>query len=54
MKVCEKTAVKRTPGPLDMSDFIPEMKVCWFKDHGGNIIEINQGYIDEKSTPSVP
>lgn len=42
---------KITLGPLDMSDFIPGMKVCWLADPEGNIIELNQGYVDEKKPP---
>jgi len=41
-------AVKVTLGPVDMSGFIPGMRVCWIADPEGNIIELNQGYIDEK------
>ena len=41
-------AVKVTLGPVDMSGFIPGMKVCWVADPEGNIIELNQGYLDEK------
>lgn len=36
-----------TKGPVDMSVFIEGMKVCWLADPEGNIIELNQGYIDE-------
>jgi len=38
--------VKVTLGPVDMGAFIPGMKVCWVADPEGNIIELNQGYID--------
>ena len=40
--------VKITLGPVDMSGFIPGMKVCWVADPEGNIIELNQGYADEQ------
>lgn len=39
--------VKITLGPADMSGFIPGMKVCWVADPEGNILELNQGYVDE-------
>ena len=38
---------KVTLGPLDMGSFIPGMKVCWVADPEGNIVELNQGYVDE-------
>ncbi len=34
-------------GPLDMGQYISNMKVAWIKDPEGNIIELNQGYKDE-------
>jgi glyoxylase I family protein len=40
-----------TLGPLDMSQFIPGMRVCWLSDPEGNIVELNQGYVDEVSPP---
>ena len=40
-----------TLGPLDMSEFVPGMKVCWLADPEGNILELNQGYIDEADPP---
>ncbi|TYQ13283.1 UNVERIFIED_CONTAM: glyoxylase I family protein [Acetivibrio alkalicellulosi] len=42
-----------TLGPLDMSDFILDMKVCWISDPEGNIIELNQGYVDEEDPPQL-
>lgn len=42
---------KITLGPVDMGQFIPGMKVCWIADPDGNIVELNHGYVDEK-TPS--
>ena len=42
---------KVTLGPLDMSEFIAGMRVCWIADPEGNIIELNHGYVDEDSPP---
>lgn len=41
-------------GPLDMSEFIPGMRVCWIKDPEGNVVELNQGYQDEENPPPLP
>ena len=38
-------------GPLDMSVFIPGMRVVWLADPEGNIVELNQGYVDEENPP---
>jgi glyoxylase I family protein len=38
-------------GPLDMSGFIEGMRVVWISDPEGNIVELNQGYTDEKNPP---
>nr|WP_076792319.1 VOC family protein [Chlorobium sp. KB01] len=35
-------------GPLDFSSFIPHWKSVWVRDPDGNIIEVSQGYQDEK------
>jgi glyoxylase I family protein len=43
-----------TLGPLDMSEFIPGMRVAWIADPEGNIVELNQGYVDEDSPPPLP
>jgi len=40
-----------TLGPLDMSSFIEGMRVAWISDPEGNIVELNQGYEDEKNPP---
>lgn len=40
-----------TMGPVDMSGFISGMKVCWVSDPEGNIVELNQGYVDEINPP---
>jgi glyoxylase I family protein len=42
---------KITLGPLDMGDFIAGMRVAWISDPEGNIVELNQGYEDEKNPP---
>ena len=43
-----------TLGPLDMSQFIPGMRVAWIADPEGNIVELNQGYVDEDDPPALP
>jgi glyoxylase I family protein len=43
-----------TLGPLDMSEFIPGMRVAWIADPEGNIVELNDGYIDEDDPPPLP
>jgi glyoxylase I family protein len=43
-----------TLGPLDMGEFIPGMRVAWIADPEGNIVELNQGYIDEDDPPPLP
>jgi glyoxylase I family protein len=40
-----------TLGPLDMSQFIPGMRAVWLADPEGNIVELNQGYVDEENPP---
>jgi glyoxylase I family protein len=42
---------KITLGPLDMSQYVPGMRVCWIADPEGNIIELNQGYVDQDVPP---
>ncbi len=42
---------KITLGPLAMDQFIPGMRVAWIADPEGNIIELNQGYVDEDHPP---
>lgn len=44
---------KLTLGPLDMGQFIPGMNVCWIADPEGNILELNQGYVDEENPPPI-
>ncbi len=38
-------------GPLDMGVFIPGMRAVWVADPEGNVVELNQGYVDEESPP---
>jgi glyoxylase I family protein len=40
-----------TLGPLDMGQFIEGMRVAWISDPEGNIVELSQGYEDEKNPP---
>ncbi len=42
-----------TLGPLDMSQFIPGMRVAWLADPDENIVELNQGYVDEDNPPAL-
>ena len=44
-------AVKVMLGPADFSDFIPGWKGAWVADPEGNIIELNQGYVDQVTPP---
>src|SRR5271157_2388309 len=44
-------AVKIMLGPADFSDFIPGWKGAWVSDPEGNIIELNQGYVDQDNPP---
>jgi glyoxylase I family protein len=43
-----------TLGPLDMGQFIPGMRVAWIADPEDNIVELNQGYVDEEAPPALP
>ena len=38
--------IKITLGPLDMSELIEGMRICWIADPEGNIIELAEGYKD--------
>jgi glyoxylase I family protein len=40
-------------GPADFSDFIPGWKGAWVADPEGNIIELNQGYVDQVTPPAL-
>ena len=42
---------KITLGPIDFGDFIPGMQTAWVSDPEGNIVELNQGYVDERDPP---
>lgn len=51
-KLAEMGADARiTLGPLDMGGLIPGMHVVWIADPEGNIVELNQGYVDEENPP---
>lgn len=41
-------------GPADFSAFIPGWKGAWLADPEGNIVEINQGYVDQVTPPAIP
>jgi glyoxylase I family protein len=45
------SSVKIMLGPADFSDFIPGWKGAWVADPEGNIIELNQGYVDQVTPP---
>jgi len=47
------SAVKIMLGPADFSDFIPGWKGAWVADPEGNIIELNQGYVDQVTPPAL-
>jgi glyoxylase I family protein len=54
-KLAEMGADARvTLGPLDMGQFIPKMRAAWLADPEGNIVELNQGYVDEDNPPPLP
>ena len=40
-----------TFGPIDLGSIIPGMRVAWLADPEGNIVELNQGYVDEENPP---
>jgi glyoxylase I family protein len=44
-------SVKIDLGPLDMGQYISGMRVAWVADPEGNILELNQGYVDENNPP---
>ena len=43
-----------TLGPLDFNDFIPGWRTAWVADPEGNIVEISQGYVDQRDPPPMP
>jgi glyoxylase I family protein len=45
---------KISMGPLNFDSFIPGWRTVWITDPEGNIVEISQGYVDEKNPPPVP
>ncbi len=47
------SAVKIMLGPADFGDFIPGWKGAWVADPEGNIIELNQGYVDQALPPAL-
>lgn len=54
-KLAEMASEARiTLGPLDMGQFIPGMRVAWISDPEDNIVELNQGYVDEENPPALP
>ena len=40
-------------GPLDMGGFIKGMRAVWVADPEGNVVELNQGYVDEANPPEL-
>jgi glyoxylase I family protein len=40
-----------TLGPIDFGDFVPGMRTAWVRDPEGNIVELNQGFVDERDPP---
>lgn len=51
-KLAEMGAEARvTLGPLSFDDFIPGWRTVWVADPDGNIVEISQGYTDQRNPP---
>jgi glyoxylase I family protein len=42
-----------TQGPINFDSFIPGWRTAWVADPEGNIIEISQGYVDQKNPPTL-
>ncbi len=40
-------------GPIDFSAFVPGMRSIWLADPEGNVVELNQGYVDEANPPQL-
>jgi glyoxylase I family protein len=40
-----------THGPFGFDDFIPGWRSVWIADPDGNVIELNQGYVDQDAPP---
>ncbi|MCX6081310.1 MAG: VOC family protein [Chloroflexi bacterium] len=47
------SAVKVMLGPADFGSFIPGWMGAWVADPEGNIIELNQGYVDQALPPAL-
>ncbi|MFD6228262.1 VOC family protein [Streptomyces sp. NPDC060232] len=45
-------AAEVTLGPLDFDDFICGWRTVWVRDPDGVIVEVSQGYEDERTTPA--
>jgi glyoxylase I family protein len=41
-------------GPLEFNDFIPGWRTVWVRDPEGNVVEISQGFVDQKNPPAGP
>jgi glyoxylase I family protein len=41
-----------TLGPLTFDGFIPGWKTAWVRDPEGNIVEVSQGFVDQKNPPA--
>jgi glyoxylase I family protein len=53
-KLAEMGADARiTLGPLNFDDFISGWRSVWLTDPDGNIVEISQGYVDQKNPPQL-
>ena len=44
---------KPTLGPLSFDAFIPGWRTVWIRDPDGNIVEISQGFTDERTAVAV-
>jgi glyoxylase I family protein len=41
-------------GPFEFNDFIPGWRTVWVRDPEGNVVEISQGFVDQKNPPRGP
>jgi glyoxylase I family protein len=41
-------------GPLEFNVFIPGWRTVWVRDPEGNVVEISQGFVDQKNPPARP
>jgi glyoxylase I family protein len=39
-------------GPFNFDDTIPGWRTVWVRDPEGNVVEISQGYVDQKTPPA--